>query len=85
MTRDAARDSGRLIQERAKETHRAELDGKPEPHMIPALGANQLAIGVVEVEVPCKLLRARFAGIPAVPPFLLGRQERDRHPFSRDA
>jgi hypothetical protein len=53
--------------------------------MIPALGANQLAIGVVEVEVPCKLFRARLAGIPAISPFLLGGQERDRHPLSREA
>jgi hypothetical protein len=85
MVRDAARDSSRLIQERAKETHRAELDGEPEPHVIPTFGASQLAIGVVEVEVPCELVRARFAGIPAIPPFLLGRQERDRHPLSREA
>jgi hypothetical protein len=85
MVRDTARDSGRLIQERAQETHRAELDGKPEPHVIPTLGASQLAIGVVEVEVPCELVRARFAGIPAISPFLLGCQERDWHPLSREA
>jgi hypothetical protein len=37
MTRNAHRDGGRLIQERAQETHRAELDGEPEPHVIPRL------------------------------------------------
>jgi hypothetical protein len=85
MTRDADRDGGRFIQERAQETHCAELDGKPEPHVIPTLGASQLAIGVVEVKVPRKLLRVRLAGIPAIAPFLFGGQERDRHPLSRDA
>jgi len=75
MVCDATRDSGRLIQECAKETHRAELGGKPEPHVIPTLGAGQLAIGVVEVEVPCELVRAGLARIPAISPFLLGRQE----------
>jgi len=53
--------------------------------VIPTLGASQLAIGAVEVEVPCELVRARLAGIPAISPFLLGRQERDRHPLSREA
>jgi hypothetical protein len=42
-------------------------------------------VGVVEVEVPCKLVRVRLAGIPAISPFLLGRQKRDRHPLSREA
>jgi hypothetical protein len=37
------------------------------------------------VEMPCELVRARFACIPAISPFLLGRQERDRHLFSRRA
>lgn len=84
MIRNAHRDGRRLIQERAQETDCAELDGEPEPHVIPTLGGGQLAIGVVEVEVPCKLLRVRLAGIPAISPFLLGRQERDRHPLSRE-
>ena len=39
MARDPARDSGRLIQKRAEETNGAELDGEPEPHVIPTLGA----------------------------------------------
>ena len=82
---DPARDSGRLIQKRAEEANGAELDGKLEPHVIPTLGAGQLAIGIVEVEMPRELLRARFAGIPAIAPFLFGGQERDRHPLSRDA
>ena len=85
MARDSVRDSGRLIQERAEEANGAELDGKPEPHVIPTLGAGQLAIGIVEVEMPRELLRARFAGIPAIAPFLFGGQERDRHPLSRNA
>jgi len=46
--------------------------------------AGQLAIGIVEVEVPRELLRARFAGISAIAPLLFGGQERDRHPLSRD-
>ena len=71
MARDAARHSGRLIQERAKETHGAELDGKP-AHVIPTLG-RAFAIGVVEVEVPCKLVRARFACIPAISALLFCR------------
>ena len=70
---------------RTPETNGAELDGEPEPHVIPTLGADQLAIGIVEVEMPRELLRARFAGIPAIPPFLFDGQERDRHPLSRDA
>jgi len=82
MLRDATRNSGRFIQESAKKTHRAELDGEPEPHVIPTLGASQLTIGVVKVEVPCDLVRVRLAGIPAISPFLFGRQERDRHPLS---
>ena len=85
MVRDPAWDSGRLVQERAEETNGAELDGEPEPHVIPALGTSQLAVGIVEVEMPCELVRARLAGIPAVSPFLLGGRERDRHPLSRDA
>ncbi len=85
MACDPARNSSRLIQKRAEETNGAELDGEPEPHVIPTLGAGQLAIGIVEVKVPCELLRARFAGIPAIAPFLLGGQERDRHPLSRVA
>ena len=75
----------RLIQERAQKADRAKLDDEPEPHVIPTLGASQLAIGVVEVEVPCKLLRAWFTGIPVIAPFLFGGQERDRRPLSRNA
>jgi hypothetical protein len=82
MIRNAAWDSSRLIQERAEETYRAELGGKPEPHVIPTLGASQFAVGVVEVEMPCESVCARFAGIPAISPFLLGRQERNWHLFS---
>ena len=85
MACDPAGDSGRLVQERAEESNGAELDGEPEPHVIPTLGAGQLAIGIVEVEVPRELLRARFAGISAIAPLLFGGQERDRHPLSRDA
>jgi hypothetical protein len=82
MFRYTARNIRRLIQESAKKTHRAELDGESEPHVIPTLGASQLAIGVVEVEVPRELVRVRFAGIPAISPFLFGGQERDWHPVS---
>jgi len=85
MTSDAHWDGGRLIQERSQEAYRAELDGEPEPHVIPTLGASQLAISVVEVEMPCKLFCARLTGIPAIPLLLLGCQGRDRHPFSREA
>jgi len=85
MLGDAARDSGRLIEKRAEETHRAKLDGKSEPHVIPTLRAGQFAISVVEVEMPCELVRTRFACIPAISPFLLGRQKRDWHLISRRA
>jgi hypothetical protein len=44
--------------------------------MIPALDANQLAIGIVEVEVPCELFRARLAGIPAISPSAAPRPAR---------
>ena len=54
---------GRLVQKRAEETNGPELDGEPEPHVIPTLGNGQLAIGIVEVEVPCKLVsRAIWTG-----------------------
>jgi hypothetical protein len=43
--------------------------------VVPTLGASQLAIGVIQMEVPRELVRARFAGVPAVSPFLFGRQE----------
>ena len=62
---------------------RAELDGEAEPHVIPTVGASQLAVGIVETEVPCELVYARFAGISAISPLLLGSEKRDRHPFSR--
>jgi hypothetical protein len=84
MVCDTAWDSGRLIQKRAQETHRTELDGKPKPHVVPTLCASQFAIGVIQMEVPRELIRARFAGVAAVSPFLLGRQERDWHPFRRE-
>jgi hypothetical protein len=85
MACDPAGDSGRLVQERAEKSNGAELDGEPEPHVIPTLGAGKLAIGIVEVEMPRELLRARFAGISAIASLLFGGQERDRHPLSRDA
>ena len=47
---------GRLVQKRAEETNGPELDGEPEPHVIPTLSTRQLAIGTVEVEVPCELV-----------------------------
>ncbi len=75
MFRDTARDRSRLIQKRSKETHRAELDGKPEPHVIPTLRPSHLTIGIVEVEVPCELVLARLTRIPAISPFLLSRQK----------
>ena len=83
MACDPARDSGRLIQKRAEEANGAELDGEPEPHVSPTLGAGQLAMCIVEVEMPRELLCARFSGIPAIAPFLFGGQKRDRHPLSR--
>ena len=51
MACDPAGDSGRLAQERAEGSKGAELDGKPEPHVTPTLGAGWFAIGIVEVEV----------------------------------
>ena len=51
MVRNTAWDSGWFIQKRAQKTHRAELDGKPQSHVIPTLGDSQLAIGIIKMEV----------------------------------
>ena len=58
----------RLFKECAEEAHRPELHREAQPHVVPALGADQLAVGVVQVEVPRELVRGRLARVAAVLP-----------------
>lgn len=75
----ACRHISRIIQESAQEPHGAELDGKAQTHVIPTFGRSQFAIGIVEVEMTCKLVRAGFTRIAAVSALLFCRQKGDRH------
>jgi len=69
----------RVVEEGPEEPHRAELHREAQPHTVPALGADQLAVGVIQVEVPRELVRARLACIAAIAPLLLIGKKRDRH------
>ena len=84
LSREGAHDTGRhpdrIVEEGAQEPHGAELDGEPEAHVIPALGSGQLPVSIIKVEMARELVRARLARVAAVSPFLLGGEERDRHP-----
>ena len=70
---------GRIVEERAEEAGRPELDREPDPIVSTAHLRHQLAIGGVEVKVAGELLFARVAGIAAVPRTLLVGQKAARH------
>ena len=76
---NARRHIDRVIQEGAQEPHRAELHGKAQPHVIPAFGGSQFSVGIVEVEVTGKLIRAGLTGVAAVTALLLCRQKGNWH------
>ena len=67
----------RVIQERAHITHRGQLQRKPQPTRPTAVRPYQLQIGVVQEEVPLKILNRWDPSKPPVPVRLLGRQEPD--------
>ena len=46
--------------------------------MVPALRADHLVVGVVQVEVARELIRARLTRIATVSPLLLGGEKEDR-------
>jgi len=89
VCRDRPRHLGRVGQERAQETDGAELDGEPEAVVLAAPHVDQIAVGVVQVEVAVELGLVRIAGVPAVATLLLraeepfagppGRPRLDRH------
>ena len=73
------RHGGGIVEEGAQEADGAELDREAQAHVVPSFRGGQVAVGVVEVEVPGKLVGRRLAGVAAIPPLLLGGQEGDRH------
>ena len=75
LSRDVAHNAGghrgEIINEGAKESHRAELNGEPEAHVIPTLRHGQLAVSVIKMKMARELVLARLARIAAVSPLLL--------------
>jgi len=65
----------RIVQKGAQEPHGAELHGEAQPHMVPAFGRDQFAVGVVEVKVAGELVRTGLARVAAVPALLFCRQK----------
>jgi len=82
VDRDAGRRVDRVLEKGAEEPHRTELDSVSQPHGVRAFGSREIAIGIVEMEMACELVGGGLTRVPAIAPFLLGRQERDRHVFS---
>ena len=72
---------GRVGEEDAEKTHRAELHGEAEAHVVPPAPADRRQIGVVEMEIAVELFLRRGPVEAAVTPLLLGRQKTDRHPI----
>src|SRR5206468_2807898 len=76
---DAIRHVREVLKEGAKETGGAELDGKTLTAMIAAMGVDEPAIMVVQVEIAGQLFRAEFSSEAAVAVPLLFGQETDGH------
>ena len=68
-----------VLQKGAEETGGAELDGKAQTAMVAAMGVDEPAITVVQVEIAGQLFRAEFSGEAAVAVPLLFGQETDGH------
>jgi len=79
MHHDEFRYVGRVGQERAEETHSAQLHREAEPVVLPAANIDQLSVGGIEVEVAVQLSPRGITGVPAVAPLLLGGEEPDDH------
>ena len=79
IARHTGRHVNRIVQKGAQEPHGAELHGEPQPHVIPAFGRGQFAVGIVEVEVSGELVRAGLTRVAAVPALLFRGQEGDWH------
>ncbi len=75
----AGRHGGRIGQEGAEETHRAELRGQTEAVVVAAAIGEQRAVGLVEVEIAGELGGRRLPGVAPVAPLLLDGEENDRH------
>jgi hypothetical protein len=71
VTNDTGGHRREIIDEGAEESHRAELDGEAEAHVIPTLGHGQLAVSVIKVKMARELVSTRLARI-AVAALLLG-------------
>lgn len=76
---DADRHGGRIGQEGAEKSHRAELQRKPEAIMVTTALAHPGAIGVVEQKISRQLIGRQLAGKAPVAGALLGGQEVSRH------
>ena len=79
-THHGSRRVGRIVEERAQESHGAELHGTAQAHVLAPVAAEEGAVGVVKVEVTGKLLGAGLAGIATVAARLLLGQKGDGHP-----
>src|ERR1700729_406557 len=76
---DAGRHVREVLQEGAQEPGGAELDGETQTAMFAAMGVDEAAIAVVQVEIAGQLFRAEFSGEAAVVIPLLFCQETDGH------
>jgi hypothetical protein len=75
----AGRHVGRIGQKRTQESGSNDLQRQTEAVVLAAPFGEQLAIGVVEVEVASELSGCRFAGVAAVAAPLFFGQEIDGH------
>src|SRR5271165_1895546 len=89
LTGEVGNDAGwhtvRLVEKGAEEPHGAELNREAETHVVPALRADHLAVGIVQVEVARELIRARLTRIATISPLLLGGEKGYRHEAGRSA
>ena len=76
MAGEVGRDTGRhiawLFEKGIKKPHGAELHREAQPHVVPTLDADQVMVGVVQIEMSRELVRARPARVAAIEPLLLG-------------
>ena len=70
---------GRVGEEGAEKSHRAELYGEAETHVVPPAATDHRQVGVIEMEIAIKLFQRRGAVEAAVSLLLLDGQKTDRH------
>jgi len=80
VARNLGRHIDRVVQEHTEETHRRQLQGKPEPILIATMQTDQTSILIIEIEATLQIPTVRHPDKAAVAGSLFVTQKLDRHP-----